>query len=111
MIITSFLPILFFVSIYVGTGIYFSLLGVENAFYQLSPTVAIIPAVALGWFLHPGTTKQKMNQFLDGVRHPDIITMCIIFLLAGAFSTVTNSIGSVDATVNVALSLISPKFY
>lgn len=110
MIIISFLPILFFVVMYVGTGIYFSFLGIENAFYQLSPTVAIIPAIALGWFLHPGTTKQKMNSFLEGVRHPDIITMCSIFLLAGAFSTVTNTIGSVDSTVNLALSCISPGF-
>lgn len=110
MLIASFLPILLFVSIYVGTGIYFSLLGVENAFYQLSPVVAIIPALALGWFLHSGTTKQKVEQFLNGVRHPDIIMMCLIFLLAGAFSAVTNSIGSVNSTVNLALSLVSPEF-
>jgi Na+/H+ antiporter NhaC len=36
--------------------------------------------------------------------------MCLIFLLAGAFSYVTSAIGSVDATVNLALSLISPQF-
>ncbi len=110
MIFISFLPILLFVVIYVGTGIYFSLLGVNNAFYQLSPTVAIIPAIALGWLLDGGTKDQKLHRFLEGVRHPDIITMCIIFLLAGAFSSVTTSIGSVSSTVNVALSCISPQF-
>lgn len=110
MLLVSFLPIVLFVFIYVGSGIYFSLAGMHNAFYQLSPTVAIIPAIALGWLLHRGTTEQRMRSFLDGVRHPDIITMCIIFLLAGAFSAVTNAIGSVDSTVNLALSLISPQF-
>lgn len=110
MFLISFLPILLFIFIYVGAGIYFSYIGVANAFYQLSPTVAIIPALAMGWLLHRGNTQQRMQSFLDGVRHPDIITMCIIFLLAGAFSAVTNAIGSVDATVNLALSLISPQF-
>jgi len=109
-ILVSFLPILLFVGIYVGSGIYFSLMGMENAFYQLSPTVAIIPAIALGWMLYKGSTAQRMKTFIDGVRHPDIITMCIIFLLAGAFSSVTSAIGSVDSTVNLALSLISPQF-
>ncbi|MDR3646028.1 MAG: Na+/H+ antiporter NhaC family protein [Candidatus Babeliales bacterium] len=110
MILLNFLPILTFIFIYVGTGIYFSLSGIHNAFYQLSATVAIIPAIALGWILHKGSTQDKMNSFINGIRHPDIITMCIIFLLAGAFTSVTNSIGSVDSTINLALSLISPKF-
>lgn len=110
MLLISFLPILVFIIIYVGSGIYFSFANIPNAFYQLSPTVAIIPALALGWLLHRGSTEQRMRSFLDGVRHPDIITMCIIFLLAGAFSAVTNAIGSVDSTVNLALSLISPQF-
>lgn len=105
-----FAPILLFVSLFAGSGLYFTLTGAPNAFYQLSPLVAIIPAIALGWALHRGKTSDKMHAFLDGVRHRDIITMCIIFLLAGAFSELTKAIGSVDATVNLALSLIPPKF-
>lgn len=105
-----FIPILLFISLFVGSGIYFSLLGIPNAFYQLSPITAIIPAIALAWVIHRGPTQQKMQDFLDGIRHRDIITMCIIFLLAGAFSEVTKQIGSVDATVNFALSFIPPQF-
>ncbi len=106
----GFLPILLFISLFVGSGIYYSAIGADNAFYQLSPIVAIIPAISLGWFMYKGKTQDRMNAFLDGVRHRDIITMCIIFLLAGAFSEVTKAIGSVDATVNLALTLIPPQF-
>ncbi len=95
--------------LYVGAGIYFSLTGVENAFYQLSPSVAIMPAIAVGWALTKGNTTERMNTFLEGVRHRDIITMCLMFLLAGAFGTVTNAIGSVDATVNFALTHLPPQ--
>lgn len=108
--LVGFLPILLFISLFVGSGIYFSITGADNAFYQLSPISAIIPAITLGWFMHKGKVEQRMSAFLDGVRHRDIITMCIIFLLAGAFSEVTKAIGSVDATVNLALSLIPPQF-
>ena len=105
-----FIPILLFILLFVGSGVYFTVLGTPNAFYQLSPITAIIPAIAFAWALHRGTTQQKMHDFLDGVRHRDIITMCIIFLLAGAFSEVTKQIGSVDATVNFALSFIPSQF-
>ena len=105
-IFLGFLPILLFVFIYVGSGIFFSVQEVANAFYQISPTVAIIPAIILGWILHRGSQQERMQSFLDGARHRDIMTMCIIFLLAGAFGGVTKAIGSVDATVNLALTLI-----
>lgn len=105
-----FIPILLFVLLFVGSGLYFTFLGLPNAFYQLSPVTAIIPAIALGWLLHAGNTQKKMQDFLDGMRHRDIITMCIIFLLAGAFGEVTKTIGSVDATVNLAISLVPSQY-
>ncbi len=108
--VLHFIPIFLFIALFVGSGVYFTLLGIPNAFYQFSPITAIIPAIALAWILNRGSTQQKMHDFLDGVRHRDIITMCIIFLLAGAFSEVTKQIGSVEATVNFALSLIPPQF-
>lgn len=109
-ILIHFLPMILFVLLYVGSGLYFTFLGVENAFYQISPTVAIIPALILGWVLYKGSTQNRMDSFIDGARHRDIITMCFIFLLAGAFSMVTAAIGSVDATVNVALALLPARF-
>lgn len=110
LIFIQFFPMILFVLLYVGSGLYFTFQGVENAFYQISPTVAIIPALILAWVLRKGSTQNKMDAFIDGARHRDIITMCFIFLLAGAFSTVTSAIGSVDATVNVALALLPARF-
>jgi Na+/H+ antiporter NhaC len=51
-----------------------------------------------------------MSDFLKGIGHEDIICMCIIFLLAGAFGEVTKNIGSVDSMINFALSFIPAKF-
>ena len=109
-IFMNFIPILLFVSIFFGSGVYYSLQGVENAFYRIPPTVAILPSIVVAWLMHKNDTKDTMHSFLNGARHPDIITMCIIFLLAGALSTVTKSIGSVEATVNFALT-VTPKSF
>ena len=108
-IFINFLPMFLFISLYVGSGIYFSINNVPEAFYQLSPAVTIIPALILAWTIQQDTTTERMHNFLNGVRHRDIITMCMIFLLAGAFSVVTANIGSVDSVVSLSLSLIPSR--
>lgn len=110
MVFINFSPILLFVFVYLGSSLYFTFHGIANAFYQLSPAVAILPALIVAWLLHRGSTKKRLKSFLDGVSHPDIIMMCMIFLFAGAFSAVTKSIGSVDATVSLVLSIVNTRF-
>lgn len=105
-----FSPLILFISLYLGAGLYFAAQDIEMAFYQLSPVVAIIPALILAWYLQSSSTNTTMNRFLDGARHRDILTMCFIFLLAGALGVVTKQIGCVDATINLALYCISPRF-
>lgn len=109
-IFINFIPILLFVSIFFGSGVYYSMQGLENAFYQIPPTAAILPSLFVAWIMHKKDTKGTMSSFLNGARHPDIITMCIIFLLAGALSSVTKSIGSVESTVNFALTVTPENF-
>ena len=105
-----FSPILLFITIFVGSGLYLAYSGAPNAFYQLSPITAILPAIMLGWILHKGSAQQKMHDFIEGVRNKNIITMVIIFLLAGAFAEITKSMGSVDSVINLALSIVPSRF-
>ena len=51
------------------------------------------------------TINEKIGQFIQGAGHQNIITMCIIYLLAGAFATVAKATGSVDASVQLGLSI------
>ncbi len=39
---------------------------------------------------------EKFDTFLEGCGHQDIITMCIIYLLAGAFAGVSKAMGGVE---------------
>ncbi|OJU73248.1 MAG: hypothetical protein BGO07_03730 [Alphaproteobacteria bacterium 40-19] len=103
----SLLPLGVFASIFLGSGVYFSVQGISNAFYQISPLVAILPAIGLGLFL---SGKNKLENFLKGAGHGDIMAMCFIFLLAGAFGAITKTIGSIQAVVDVCLWAIPGRF-
>jgi len=102
----SLLPLLIFVSLFLGTGLYLQANGVDYAFYQLPAPVAILPAILLAFFLNKKTINSSVETFVKGAGHSNIITMCLIYLLAGAFSTVAGATGGVDAIVNAGLDVI-----
>jgi Na+/H+ antiporter NhaC len=106
----SLLPLLLFLGLFVGSGLYFSVKGVDFAFYQISPNVAILPAIVLAILIGKGPIKDHIHSFVKGVRDENIILMCLIYLLAGAFSEVTKGIGSVEATVNFGLAYLPKDF-
>ncbi len=106
----ALLPILFFIAIFVGVGSYFTLQGVDFAFYQLPAHIAILPAILLAVILSKDKVNQTIETFIAGSGHANIITMCLIYLLAGAFSVVAKSTGGVDAVVNIGLAVIPSWF-
>lgn len=104
----ALLPFAVFLGIFLGTGIILTLQGTEFAFYQLPASIAIIPAIFVAIYLGKIIDKEPVNkqigQFIDGAGHANIMTMCIIYLLAGAFATVAKATGSVDASVQLGLA-------
>ncbi len=106
----ALLPLLFFLALFIGTGLVLTKGGVDGAFYQLSAAVAILPAIALSMLLGTVWRRTQLTDqlatFIKGVGDGNIITMCLIYLLAGAFASVATAIGGVTATVNMGLALI-----
>lgn len=106
----ALLPLLLFLALFLGSGIYHTYLGTDFAFYQLKAPVAVLPALILAVFLARKPINQAINDFLEGASHPNLILMLMVFMLAGAFANVSSVIGSVDATVQFGLSLIPVQF-
>ena len=104
------IPFLVFILLYLGTGIFLNMQGVELAFYQLPGPVAAFAGIVVAFIIFRGTITEKFNTFLEGCGHPDIITMCIIYLLAGAFAVVSKAMGGVDSTVNLGITYIPPHY-
>lgn len=106
----ALLPLGVFLGLFLGTGIYLQLSGVEMAFYQLAAPVAILPAIIVAVLLSKQELNKRIETFIGGVGHHNIITMCLIYLLAGAFSTVAEATGGVDAMVALGLSIVPAAF-
>lgn len=102
----ALLPLGIFLALFIGVGTYLTMQGVDFAFYQLPSPVAALPAVVIAILLSKEKLNKAIEQFIRGVGHSDIIAMCMIYLLAGAFASVAKASGGVDATVNLGLSLI-----
>lgn len=106
---TALLPLILFLALFVGGGLWYQAQGVEMAFYQISAPVAILPAIALAVALAKGSLNERIETFVRGVGDHTIITMVLVYLLAGAFASVAKAVGGVDATVNFGLNVIPPS--
>jgi Na+/H+ antiporter NhaC len=102
-------PLALFLLFFVGSGLWYQAQDVEYAFYQISAPVAILPAIVLAVLLARGPLNERIQTFIRGVGDDTIITMILIYLLAGAFASVAKAVGGVDATVNFGLSVIPPE--
>lgn len=101
----SIFPLLIFVLVFLGFGIYY------DDFYALPSPIAALIGITAAFILLKGKINEKVDTFLKGCGDGKILTMCIIYLLAGAFATVTKATGSVDSIVNLGLTYISPVYF
>ncbi|MBC3766447.1 Na+/H+ antiporter NhaC family protein [Neptunicella marina] len=106
----ALLPLVLFLALFLGVGFYFQSQGVDFAFYQLPAPAAMLPAVLLAVFLSRLSLDKTIAEFVQGAGHSNIITMCLIYLMAGAFSSVAKASGGVDATVALGLQLVPASF-
>ena len=107
---SALIPLLAFVLIYLLSGIILQAKGVEMAFYQFPAPIAAVIGIIIAFFITKGSLDDKFNIFIKGCGSENIIIMCLIYLLAGAFSTVSSAMGGVESTVNLGLTLIPVNF-
>lgn len=101
-------PLLLFLALFFGAGLWFTLQGEPMGFYQLRAPVAILPALALAAWLAQRRGIRALDTLLAGMGEANVVLMCLIFLLAGAFATVSKAIGAVDAVVALGLGALPP---
>ena len=106
----SLLPFLIFIVIYLGAGIYFQIHGVEMAFYQFPSVTAMFIAVLSAFFMGDETLQVKFGIFSRGAGNENVMTMLMIYILAGAFSAVAAAMGGRDATVNLGISFVPAQY-
>ena len=106
----ALLPFAVFVAIYLGAGIYFEAQGTPMAFYQFPSVTAMFIAVLAAFAMTRGKINARFAIFSKGASNNDVLTMLMIYILAGAFSCVAGAMGGKEATVNLGLSLVPVQF-
>lgn len=96
----TLVPFFVFIAIFLGTGVYL------GDFYQLPAPIAILAGILVAFLIYKADFTAKVNEFIQGCGDSKIITMCIVYLLAGAFAVVTKAIGGVDMMVSIGLHFI-----
>ena len=101
----ALVPFIVFMLFYLGLSVW------AKDFYFVPMPVAFIVASATAFLLN---RRQKFDEKVDiyahGMGETNIMIMCLIFILAGAFSTVAKAMGAVDATVLIARHFIPSEF-
>ena len=106
----ALLPFVIFIVIFLGAGLFYQAQGVDMAFYQFPSVAAMFIAVLIAFLMTNGSIDERFALFSKGAANVDVLTMLMIFLLAGAFSTVAGEMGGRDATINLGLSIIPVHF-
>ena len=100
------LPSLVFLVLYLGMGLIFEYgLGIEMAFYNIPIVVVFMVALLVACVQNPALNfDRKMAVMAQGVGDKNIMTMILIFLVAGVFVGVTGR-SSAEAVAYFLLSV------
>ncbi|MBR0048789.1 MAG: Na+/H+ antiporter NhaC family protein [Prevotella sp.] len=97
-------PLGVFVVLYLITSI------IAGDFYKVPLTVAFMLASVYAVMISTGRPmSQRISAFSRGASSEQMMLMIWIFVLAGAFASSAKAMGSIDATVNLTLSLLPPQ--
>ena len=97
-------PIVVFILFYLVTSI------IAGDFYKIPITVAFMVSSIYAITVFTGRPlMHRINSYSRGAATEQMMLMIWIFVLAGAFAHSAKQMGSIDATVNLALSLLPPQ--
>ncbi|ERT64738.1 Na+/H+ antiporter NhaC family protein [Peptoniphilus sp. BV3AC2] len=105
----ALIPFLIFVLFYLGVGLYLNYKEVPMAFYVVPAPISVLVGIIFAFIMFKGSIDSKFSNFVKGCGDENIIIMCIIYILAGAFATVSGAMGGVESTVNLGMSIIPPQ--
>lgn len=83
---------------------------VAHDFYKVPVASAFLIASVYAMLITKGAVAERINIFSSGAGNKNVLLMIWIFVMAGAFATTAKAIGSVEATVNLTLTVLPGKW-
>lgn len=101
-------PIVVFLVLYVGSGIYYQYVKGENqGFYIMSVVVAFTIALVVALLQNRKLSfQEKLKVMSQGVGDENIVAMVLIFLFAGVFSSMAQAAGGSESTAYLLLDIL-----
>jgi len=97
-------PLAVFIVLYLVTSI------IAGDFYKVPITVAFMVSSIYAIIISGGMPlRKRIDTYSQGAATGQMMLMIWIFVLAGAFANSAKTMGSIDATVNLTLSLLPPQ--
>lgn len=104
----AFYPFLVLIGIVVIRIIYNIIIGVPQQGNSFAITAVVLVAAFSSLLFGRGTVHDRVEALTHGMANPGGMMMIFIFMLAGAFTTVSSEMGGVESLTNFCLHFI-PK--
>ena len=102
----ALIPFLVFIVFYFGLSISVS------DFYKVPMIIAFVVASAVALGLNRNCTlNDKIDIYAKGMGDANIMIMCLIFILAGIFTSAVKGTGAVDSVIVIARSFIPQNWF
>ena len=97
----ALLPIIVFLVLFIGYGIW------TGGFYNMPAIAGFVTALVVAFFMNRKVSfGEKLEVVARGMADENVMIMCLVFVMAGAFSGAVKAAGGADATVNFGLSVL-----
>lgn len=101
----AIIPFIVFIVFYFGFSLW------TRDFSKVPMTVAFLISSCTALILnHKEKLNKKIELFALGMGNKDIMIMCLVFILAGAFTASAKAVGGVEAAVMIAQHFIPAQF-
>ena len=98
----ALLPIVVFLALFIGYGIWN-----DHDFYKMPAIAGFVTALVVAFLMNPKVSfHEKLNVAARGMADENVMIMCLVFVMAGAFSGSVSAAGGADSTVNFGLSIL-----
>ena len=101
----ALIPLFIFIATFLGVGIWL------DDFYAFPSPIAVLIGIIAAFVIFKSSTEEKVNTLIAGCGESKIMTMCLIYLLAGAFAVVSKATGGVDAVVRLGINNIDVAYF
>lgn len=109
--VLAFVPLMVFLVLFLGSGLIFMAQGVDKPFGQVPILAALLMGTVVAFAMNPSVKiDEKIATFSKSASDSGVLLMVLIFMFAGAFSSVSREMGGVASVVNLGLSFIPKHF-